>query len=141
MIKISFSAIFFDVLGGQNRVLCYFCVTCKPLKEMKELFDMTRRERRGTIIVLALIALVLAVTVAARHWPTEPPVTVPQEQLKRFDAVTDSVPSSQAVRPDKERSRHHPADRKPVRKSGKKQDRKSDKKSPSSAPMDPVPQF
>ena len=108
---------------------------------MKELFDMTRRERRGTIIVLALIALVLAVTVAARHWRTEPPVTVPQEQLMRFDAETDSLPSSQAVRPDKEQSRHHPADRKPVSKSGKKQDGKSGKKSPSSAPMDPVPQF
>ena len=102
---------------------------------------MTRRELRGTIIVLALIALVLAVTMISRQWRDETPVTIPQEELLRFDAVTDSAPSPSAMRSDKRQPRHHSADKKPVRKSGKKSDKKPGRKSPSSAPMNPVPQF
>ena len=104
---------------------------------MKELFDMTRRERRGTIIVLALIALVLAVTVMTRLWHDEPPVVPHQEEMLRFDAVTDSVPPSQALHRGKPHSGRHPVKKKSPKKSGKK----SGEKSPSSAPMDPVPQF
>lgn len=104
---------------------------------MKELFDMTRRERRGTIVVLALIALILAVTLITRQWRDEPPVTPQQEEMLRFDAATDSVAPPQAVHRGKPHTRHHATKKKSSRKSGKN----SGKNSPSSAPMDPVPQF
>lgn len=108
---------------------------------MKELFDMTRRERRGTIVVLALIALILAVTLITRQWRNEPPVTPQQEEMLRFDAATDSLAPPQAVHRGKPHSRHHATKKKSPEKSGKNSGKKSGKKSPTSAPMDPVPQF
>lgn len=100
---------------------------------------MTRNERRGTIVVLVLIALLLAGSVAVRSCRSSVPVIESQSNdLERFDAETDTVllPSesrqSKSHRDGSHRSSH--------RQSGKKS-KPSKPSNPASRPMTPVPQF
>lgn len=92
---------------------------------------MKRHERRGTIIVLALIALLLAATWAMRRCGT-PDVPTPAVELLQFEAEADSstITVSKSSRPPKQHSKKRRA------KSPKKP-----KPSPEPRRVDPVPRF
>lgn len=106
------------------------------MSTIKDFFVMTRNERRGTIVVLVLIALLLAGSVAVRSCRSSVPVIESQSNdLERFDAETDTVllPSE----PRQSKSHRDGSHRSSHRQSGKK----SKPSNPASRPMDPVPQF
>lgn len=95
---------------------------------------MSRRERRGTVVVLALIALMLAAVAIANGWRKAPLVASPAVEQVQFDRVTDSVPS-QAVKPSHKQERpKQPAHRRGAKK-------KPAPKPVPRDPMTPVPQF
>ncbi len=97
---------------------------------MRDLFEMTRRERRGTIVVLALIAVLLAATVAVRSCRPAQQIYFPTEELMITDTTTTPVPDKSG-RPAK-----HAKTKKHYPKSPKKS-----KPSPEPRRLDPVPQF
>ena len=103
---------------------------------MKDFFIMTRNERRGTIVVLALIALILLSTLAVRSCRAEAPVGLVDSAMVQFESDIDSahIYVKEPASANKSRATK----------------RKSKKKKPSSRPskptpaprrMDPVPQF
>ncbi len=104
----------------------------------KDFFSMTRRERRGTIVVLAFIAIIMAITWLAKH--SQPAMDAQAAiEVRAFETQVDSILSAdhQSKRP----PRHD--------KSKKKKDpshRAKPKKRPGSKPaaprrVDPVPRF
>lgn len=105
---------------------------------MKELFEMSRHQRRGSIVVLALIALLLAATVAMRHCGSSVQ-PVQSIDIQDFAAEADTTlistpkrvtkPSSDSKGERRKPRRHRPASpRKP-------------KPAPAPRRLDPVPQF
>lgn len=104
---------------------------------MKRFFGMSRNERRGTIVVLALIALVLAAIGAVRVWQPSPPVPRQVVEQERFDAETDSVlnPALMPAKNDsvRKKPKHH--------RSARKHSAKKPASPPPPAPVNPVPQF
>ncbi|MBO4803552.1 MAG: hypothetical protein J5503_03295 [Muribaculaceae bacterium] len=96
---------------------------------------MTRRERRGSIVVLVLIALLLAITALVRSCRTS--VVIPAEQLQSFERQTDTATVVMGDRQSasKKRTKAPVAKRKPKSKPAKS------KPSPEPRRMDPVPQF
>ena len=121
---------FFDAMMAR---LCYFCREM----EMKRFFGMSRNERRGTIVVLALIALVLAAIVAVRGWQPSPPAPGQVVEQEQFDAETDSVlnPALMPAKNDSARKKpkHH--------RSARKHSAKKHASPPPPAPVNPVPRF
>lgn len=104
------------------------------MSKWSELFGMTRRERRGTIVILALMALVMAGGAVFRHCAPRPRVEVMQADLERFEQQIDSMQQST-----------HPAG-KPAKEPASTRKRH---KQPSTSPkapqrerrLDPVPQI
>ena len=94
--------------------------------------EMTKRERRGTIVVLVVIALLMAGTVAVRYCHHEPLPESQQSEIQQFESDADS---SLLVFPEKPKKTH-----KPKKKSHKNHHPKS---KPDKQPrhIDPVPQF
>lgn len=99
---------------------------------------MSKHERRGTIVVLALIAVMLAASVAVRSCRDTSVVSRPSVEQLQFDAATDTV-SPPATRPaEKEKP---PKKARRSKSTPKSSPRKSPKQPPASQPMTPVPQF
>lgn len=98
----------------------------------KEFFEMKRHERRGTIMVLALIAVLLAVTFVVRNCRgVEQPV--PMEDIRQFETDADSttlmVPKPAHKKPAASRKKRRHAAPKPS------------KPAPAPRRLDPVPQI
>ncbi len=98
--------------------------------DWKDLFEMTRRERRGTIVLMALIALVLAVTAFFRYCSPSSRVDVAQPGIEQFEQQIDSVkPSTPAHKsPVSTRKRHNPSRKEKRKPSGQRR-------------LEPVPQI
>lgn len=94
---------------------------------------MSRRERRGTIVILALIAVLLVSTQAVRSCGKDRAVPLQATEIKQFEADADSV-SLTVDKTEKKQSQH---------KKGKKQRKSPPKPRPEKTPrrLDPVPQF
>ena len=105
------------------------------MKGLKELFQMSRQERRGTIVILALIALLLIGTLVVRScgedWSED---FVESDEIEQFEAATDSV--TVTVEKNIKKKQHH-TKRTKQRRSGPKKSRPEDKP----RRLDPVPQF
>ena len=103
----------------------------------KNFFAMTRRERRGTIVVLAVIAMLTVATLAQRSCRDDVPRQAAQQaELLEFEQLADSARLT--VQPSK--SKRGPKDRHAKRARKAKGDKH--KKSPvAPRPVDPVPQF
>ena len=103
-----------------------------PVIKLKEFFDMKRHERRGTIVLLALITALLAVTVLVRDCSPSS-ATVSEADIRQFEAEADTtttimVKPSRDTKAPKHHHRRHSAPK---------------KNKPSQEPrrLDPVPQF
>ena len=96
---------------------------------------MSRQERRGTIVILALIALLLIGTLVVRScgedWSED---FVESDEIEQFEAATDSV--TVTVEKNIKKKQHH-TKRTKQRRSGPKKSRPEDKP----RRLDPVPQF
>lgn len=114
--------------------LCYFCLMIQ-MNDMKGFFKMTRRERRGTIVLLVLLALVMAGTLANRSCRDAVPEDVKTAEMLMFESEIDSskvtVPKSQKKK------------RSPNKKSKKRRTPPSSSPKPNKPPrpIDPVPRF
>ena len=103
---------------------------------MKDFFDMTRQERRGTIVLLALIALILLSTVFVRSCKADAPTGMVDTALVRFETEIDSA-------------RYHVREPSPTKKphvnkhKSKKPKPSPHRSKPAPEPrrMDPVPRF
>ena len=97
---------------------------------------MSRRERRGTIVVLALIAVLLVGTLVVRSCGKDPSVNlVSPDEIEQFEATADSVTIT-VEKPSKKKKRQH-TKRTNQRRSDPKKSRPEDKP----RRLDPVPQF
>lgn len=105
---------------------------------MSDFWSMTRRERQGTVIVLAVIALILVSTMAVRSCSWQESDEVQAVQVQEFEADVDSTVVT--VEKKARRTRDEKTKRKPKPRKKKDTDRRS---APSSQPrpLDPVPQF
>ncbi len=98
----------------------------------RDFFEMTRHERRGAIVILAIIALLLAVTCVSRcHRPTY--IMHETEEVMQFEAEVDSS-TVEVAKPS-------PKQRKGKRRKSAAKPSKPPKPAPSPRRMDPVPQF
>lgn len=104
------------------------------MSKWSDYFGMTRRERRGTIVILALMALVMAGGAVFRQCAPRPEVEVMQADIERFEQQLDSMQQSTqpagkpAKAPASTRKRHKKPSHSP--KSPQQQRR-----------LDPVPQI
>lgn len=106
------------------------------MKGLKELFQMSRQERRGTIVVLALIAVLLVGTLVVRSCGKDRSgYIVEQDEIEQFEAATDSVTVT-VDKPFKKKKQQHTKRTKKHRSTPKKS-RPEDKP----RRLDPVPQF
>lgn len=106
------------------------------MKGLKELFQMSRQERRGTIVVLALIAVLLVGTLVVRSCGKDRSgYFVEQDEIEQFEAATDSVTVT-VDKPLKKKNQQH-AKRTKQRRSAPKKSRPKDEP----RRLDPVPQF
>lgn len=106
------------------------------MKGLKESFQMSRRERRGTIVILALIALLLIGTLIVRSCAKSQPISfVEPDEIEQFEAAADSVTVT-VDRPVKKKKERHTKQTKQRRSTPKKSH-------PEDKPrrLDPVPQF
>lgn len=121
----------------------YFCGAIYDGKcimgNLKDFWTMTRRERQGTIIVLAVIALLLVSTMAVRSCNhSQEVVGVQSARVLEFEADVDSM----NVTVEKKAQRAHGKKAKPKSTPRKKKDKsRPSAPSPQPRPLDPVPQF
>ena len=108
------------------------------MHKFKDFFDMSKHERRGTIVVLVLIAVMLAASVAVRSCRDTSAVSRSSVEQLQFDAATDTAtpPATKSVKKEKP-----PKKARRSKSSPKSSPRKSPKQPPASPPMTPVPQF
>jgi len=110
------------------------------MSRASDFFNMTRRERRGTIVLLALVALAIALTAALRTCDDRDAVALDSEAVEQFEAQIDSVRHQQGAPAGSKAKSKKNQDKKK-----KKSKRSSDKKSPKAPTqprrLDPVPQF
>lgn len=99
---------------------------------------MSRRERRGAIVVMALIALLLVLTVAVRSCSGRMPEEVVSADLPQFEAQVDSAMSHEN---DKTSSTVAKKKSSSKRKKPRPHADKKPKPSPGTRPLNPVPQF
>lgn len=133
-LKISFMLSFRSLVLEINLT---FAHNYKGMADWKDFFAMTRRERRGTIVVLAVIAVLIAATLVLRNCRGEvPEQAARQTELLEFEHQADTT---QLVAPSSKHKRHAgKKDKRPRKSKGGKQH----KKSPASPRrVDPVPQF
>lgn len=106
------------------------------MKGLKELFQMSRQERRGTIVVLALIAVLLVGTLVVRSCGKDRSgYIVEPDEIEQFEVATDSVTVTVEKTLKKKKRKH--IKRTKQRRSGPKKSRPEDKP----RRLDPVPQF
>ena len=106
------------------------------MKGLKELFQMSRQERRGTIVILALIALLLIGTLVVRSCGEDRSEDIVEpNEIEQFEAATDSVTVT-VDKPLKKKNQQH-AKRTKKHRSAPKKSRPEDKP----RRLDPVPQF
>lgn len=98
----------------------------------QDFFAMSRHERRGTIALMALIALVLAVTALLRLCSPAPQVQVPQADIEQFEQHIDSIQPSTPT---------HGKRKKPVSSRKPHRPSKKPKSPPQPRRLDPVPQI
>lgn len=103
----------------------------------KDFWVMTRRERRGTIVVLAVIALLLALTVMVRSCHADEPIQFQETELSVFEAEADSsvLSTPQNNNTHKRVSEKKKRHRRPVSKP------KRTPSTPQPRRIEPVPQF
>lgn len=116
--------------------LCDFNQDKLEMSGKRDFWIMTRRERQGTIVVLAVIALLLVITVAVRSCRDDVPIEAQSTQLIEFEAEIDSL----KVTEDKKPHKVHRDKAKSKNKKKKKHSRPSSP-APRPRPVDPVPQF
>ena len=125
--------------GVETDGLYYFCTVNHQVETrvsgIKDFFEMNRRERRGTIVVLAVIALLLAATVALRCCRADA-VPAAVTDIRQLEAEADSTADVSSPSPERD---------KPAKSPSKKKRRPSTPKKPKPAPaprrLDPVPQI
>ena len=106
------------------------------MKGLKELFQMSRQERRGTIVVLALIAVLLVGTLVVRSCGKDRSgYIVEQDEIEQFEVATDSVTVT-VEKTLKKKKRQHTKRTKQRRSAPKKSRPKDEPRR-----LDPVPQF
>lgn len=106
------------------------------MKGLKELFQMSRQERRGTIVVLALIAVLLVGTLVVRSCGKDRSgYIVEQDEIEQFEAATDTVTVTVEKTLKKKKRQHTKRTKK--HRSAPKKSRPEDKP----RRLDPVPQF
>ena len=97
---------------------------------------MSRQERRGTIVILALIALLLIGTLVVRSCGEDRSEDIVEHnEIEQFEAATDSVTVT-VDKPLKKKNQQH-AKRTKKHRSTPKKSRPEDKP----RRLDPVPQF
>lgn len=122
------------------------------MSKFTDFFSMTRRERTGTLVVVAILAVAIAIAACVRscHRPT--PVTVESsEQMQRFKAQVEQItPESlqqRESRHERKNKKKHKRDNDNKGKSpkgSKAKSQKGNKKSPNhgrNRPLDEVPSF
>ena len=106
------------------------------MKGLKELFQMSRQERRGTIVILALIALLLIGTLVVRSCGEDRSEDfVESDEIEQFEVATDTV--TVTVEKNLKKKKRQYTKRTKQRRSGPKKSRPNDKP----RRLDPVPQF
>ena len=102
---------------------------------IKQLFQMSRRERRGTIVILAVIAILLAGTQVYRSCGKDTITPLQATEINQFEAEADTAALT-VGRAKKDAKKHHPKRSAPRRKSPKKP-----RPEKPARRLDPVPQF
>ena len=104
------------------------------MSDLKQLFQMSRRERRGTIVLLALMAMLITVSFVIGSRKEHVPQADNVDKLELFDAQTDTVKYTveKNVREKSGKKRHATKRRAP---------KKSKPSSDKPRRLDPVPQF
>ena len=110
----------------------YLLYLCPTMGKWQDFFGMTRHERRGTIALLTLIALVLAVTALLRLCSPAPQVELQHDDVELFEQQIDSI---QPSAPAHKKHKNPATTRKPQRPS------KHPKSPPQPRRLDPVPQI
>ena len=99
---------------------------------------MTRRERQGTLVVLAVIALLLIATMAVRSCRGNEVVDAQAVQVHEFESDVDS--SGVSIEKNVARAREKKA-KPPTAPRKKKNGNRPSSPSSRPRPLDPVPQF
>ena len=106
------------------------------MKGLKELFQMSRQERRGTIVVLALIAVLLVGTLVIRSCGEDRSEDfVESDEIEQFEVATDTV--TVTVEKNIKKKKRQYTKRTKQRRSAPKKSRPKDEP----RRLDPVPQF
>lgn len=104
---------------------------------LKDFLAMTRHERRGTIVVLVVIAVILAMTAMVRSCPSDSLDAEQVIEMQRFQNEVDTV--SMTVDGQGKSRKPKAGKKKPRRPRAKKP--KHVKPAPQPRRIDPVPQF
>ena len=110
----------------------YLLYLCPTMGKWQDFFAMTRHERRGTIALMALIALVLAVTALLRFCAPAPQVEVQHDDIEQFEQQIDTIQPS---------APHHEKRKKPAASRKRHRPAKQPKSPPQPRRLDPVPQI
>lgn len=134
----SFFRILASSIIGNMLLLRYTERHVDAMAGIKDFFEMRRHERRGTIVVLALIAVLLAATAILRCCNDPVPVAQPFD-IQQFEADIDS--SAAVIKHTDKSSR--PKHSRAKKKSQRKPSPAKPKPKPDHQPrrLDPVPQF
>jgi len=114
------------------------------MSSLGDFFSMTRHERRGTIVLLAVIAVLLLVMAVTRcSHRRSLPRDVDTAAIEAFEAQADSMAAQNAHQTLKRHQPRHKADKdKSKRKpGGDKKKKKSTRQPQAPHRLDPVPQF
>lgn len=105
------------------------------MSDLKQLFQMSRRERRGTIVILAVIAILLAGTQVYRSYEKDAITPLQATEINQFEAEADTAALT-VGKANKNAKKHHPKRSGPRRKTPKDPRPKKPARR-----LDPVPQF
>ena len=98
---------------------------------------MSKRERVGTIVVLSIMALIMAVTIVLRYCEPSSPVDEQVDAIEQFEVQADSAAAATATV-------KHKSTKTSKTKSAKKSRQRASKKERQQReprPIDPVPRF
>lgn len=133
----------FKVFKDKDDVLPLFVVYLRRINRdtrMKDFFAMSRHERMGTIMILVIIVLLLAGSVAVRSCRYGEDSALMLND-KAFEASVDSILSDTAARvePATERKTSKPSSKK--RTHTNPPSKSKPRQAPAPRKMDPMPQF
>ena len=114
--------------------LCYFCIIPENsiVAKIKDFFEMKRHERRGSIVVMAIIALILVATCYVRSCRGGDS-TLSSVDIRQFEAEADTTTITHPK----------PEHKKPAAAPKKRRHSSPKPSKPAPAPrrLDPVPNF